>query len=290
MVTDSYNGAFRLRETTRGQGIRTFNMQKGTSYGNAVDFTDADNFWNNVNANKDQYATDAHWGAEMTYDYYQSNGRNSIDGNGYQLNLYVHYNNNYVNAFWDGTRMTFGDGNANYSPLTTLDVTGHEISHGLDEHTANLAYQGESGALNESFSDIFGACVERFADSTTANWLIGEDLGNPFRSMSDPNAYGDPDTYFGTNWYSGTGDYGGVHTNSGVQNHWFYRLSVGGSGTNDIGNNFNVTGIGIQKAQQIAWRNMVYYLTNSSDYADARFYSIQAANPKPSALPKHGMR
>ena len=80
IITDSYNSAFRLRETTRGQGIRTFNMQKGTSYGNAVDFTDADNFWNNVNTNKDQYATDAHWGAEMTYDYYQSNGRNSIDG------------------------------------------------------------------------------------------------------------------------------------------------------------------------------------------------------------------
>jgi Zn-dependent metalloprotease len=278
IVADSYNNVFRLRETTRGLGIRTFNMQKGTSYGNAVDFTDADNFWNNVNTNKDQYATDAHWGAEMTYDFYQLNGRNSIDGNGYMLNLYVHYNNNYVNAFWDGTRMTFGDGNANYNPLTSLDVTGHEISHGLDEHTANLAYQGESGALNESFSDIFGTSVEHFADSTNFNWLIGEDLGAPFRSMSNPNAYGDPDTYFGNNWYSGTGDYGGVHTNSGVQNYWFYLLSMGGTGTNDIGNNYNVTGIGIQKAQQIAWRNMVYYLTNSSDYADARFYSIQAAN------------
>ncbi len=278
IVADSYNSTYRLRETTRGLGIRTYNMQKGTSYGNAVDFTDTDNYWDNVNANKDQYATDAHWGAEMTYDYYQSNGRNSIDGNGYALNLYVHYNNNYVNAFWDGTRMTFGDGNSNYSPLTSLDITGHEISHGLDEHTANLDYSYESGALNESFSDIFGACVERFADSATFNWLIGEDIGTPFRSMSNPNAYGDPDTYFGTNWYTGTGDYGGVHTNSGVQNHWFYRLCVGGSGTNDIGNAFNVTGIGMQKAQQIAWRNMVYYLTNSSDYADARFYAIQSAN------------
>ncbi len=278
IVADSYNGSYRLRETTRGLGIRTYNMLKGTSYGNSVDFTDADNYWNNVNANKDQYAGDAHWGAEMTYDFYQSMGRNSIDNNGFALNLYVHYNTNYVNAFWDGTRMTFGDGNSSYNPLTSLDVTGHEISHGLDEHTANLDYQDEAGALNESFSDIFGTCVEWFADSTKGNWLMAEDLGNPFRSMSNPKAYGDPDTYHGTNWYNGTGDYGGVHTNSGVQNNWFYRLSMGGSGTNDLGNAFNVTGLGLNKAKQIAWRNMVYYLTNTADYADARFYAIQSAN------------
>jgi Zn-dependent metalloprotease len=278
ITTDSFNTTYRLREAARGQGIRTRNMQKGTSYGSAIDFIDSNNVWNNVNANKDEYAADAHWGAEMTYDFYQSLGRNSVDDNGYALNLYVHYNTNYVNAFWDGTRMTFGDGNTNFSPLTSLDITGHEISHGLDEHTANLDYNNEPGALNESFSDIFGQCVEWFADSTQFNWLIGEDIGNAFRSMSNPNSKGDPDTYHGQNWYGGTGDYGGVHTNSSVQNYWFYLLTEGGSGTNDLSNTYNVTGIGIEKAQQIAWRNMVYYLTNSSDYTDARFYSLQAAN------------
>ncbi len=278
IVADSYNGAYRLYETTRGNGVRTRNMLKGTSYGAAVEFSDADNYWNNVNANLDQYAGDAHWGAEMTYDFYLTMGRNSINGNGYLLNLYVHYNTNYVNAFWDGTRMTFGDGNATYDPLTTLDITGHEITHGLDEFTANLDYSYEPGALNESFSDIFGAAVEWYADSAQANWLIGEDIGGAFRSMSNPNAYGDPDTYLGTNWYTGTADYGGVHTNSGVQNHWYYRLVLGGSGTNDIGNAFSVVGIGRNKANQIAWRNLVNYLTSTSDYADARFYAIQAAN------------
>jgi Zn-dependent metalloprotease len=278
ITTDSLGTTYRLREEGRGQGIRTRNMLKGTNYGNAVDFIDSNNIWNNVNANKDQYATDAHWGAEMTYDFYQEMGRNSIDDNGYPLNLYVHYNNNYVNAFWDGTRMTFGDGNANYSPLTSLDITGHEISHGLTERTSNLDYSNESGALNESFSDIFGQCVEWYADSTRFNWLVGEDIGNAFRSMSDPKSKGDPDTYQGQNWYGGTGDYGGVHTNSSVQNYWFYLLTEGGSGTNDLNNNYSVTGIGIEKAQQIAWRNLVYYLTNSSDYMDARFYSLQAAN------------
>lgn len=278
IVADSYNGSYRLRETTRGQGVNTYNMQRGTSYGNSVDFTDANNIWNNVNANLDQYAGDAHWGAEVTYDFYASMGRNSIDNAGYPLNLYLHYSTNYVNAFWDGTRMTFGDGNATYDPLVSLDITGHEITHGLTERTSNLDYQNESGALNESFSDIFGAAVEWYADSTVANWLIGEDIGGAFRSMSNPNTYGDPDTYTGTNWYTGTGDNGGVHINSGVQNHWYYRLSVGGSGTNDLGNAYNVTAIGRNKATRIAWRNDVVYLTNTSDYADARFYAIQSAN------------
>lgn len=278
IVADSYNGAYRLKETTRGLGVHTYNLQKSTNYGGAVEFTDADNVWNNVNANLDQYAGDAHWGAEMTYDFYQSMGRNSIDNAGYALNLYVHYSTNYLNAFWDGTRMTFGDGSSGYTPLTSLDITGHEISHGLDEKTANLTYQDESGALNESFSDIFGTAVEWYADSTVGNWLIGEDIGSAFRSMSNPNSTGDPDTYHGTNWYTGTADNGGVHTNSNVQNHWYYRLSQGGSGTNDIGNAYNVTAIGRNKATKIAWRDMVYYLTSSADYADSRFYSIQAAN------------
>ena len=127
-------------------------MNQGTSYGNAVDFTDGDNFWNNT-SNLDNYATDAHWGAEMTYDYFFSMfNRNSIDGNGFALVSYVHYGNNYSNAFWDGQRMTYGDGNNN--PFTALDITGHEITHGLTNFTANLVYQNESGALNESFSDI----------------------------------------------------------------------------------------------------------------------------------------
>lgn len=273
--TDSYAGAYRLRDNIRG--INTYNLQNTANYGGAVDFTDADNYWNNVNTAKDQFATDAHWGAAITYDMYQSMGRNSLDNNGYPLNLYLHYNNNYLNAFWDGSRMVFGDGNSFYKPFAPLDITGHEISHGLSERTAGLIYQGESGALNESFSDIFGACVEWKGDSLNANWLIGEKVGFTFRSMSNPNAYEDPDTYMGAYWYNGTGDFGGVHTNSGVQNYWFYLLSMGGNSTNDIGHTFSIAGIGREAAKQIAWRSLVYYLTASSDYEDARFYSIQAA-------------
>ncbi|MBI2966910.1 MAG: M4 family metallopeptidase [Bacteroidetes bacterium] len=278
ITADSYGGSYRLREAGRGNGIRTYDMNTGTNYGSAVDFTDADNFWNNVNANQDEVATDAHWGAEMTYDYFLNiHNRNSIDNNGYNLLSYVHYSSGYSNAFWDGQRMTYGDGSGSYDPFTALDIAGHEISHGLTEMSANLDYSYESGALNESFSDIFGAAIEFYGKPASANWLVGENIGVTLRSMSNPNAYGDPDTYQGTNWYTGAADNGGVHTNSGVQNFWFYLLSQGGNGTNDIGNSYNITGLGITNASKVAFRNLTVYLWNTAEYSDARFYAIQSA-------------
>ncbi len=279
ITTDSYNSSYRLRETGRGNGIQTFDLNKGTNYNSAVDFTDADNNWNNVNADKDQYATDAHWGAEKTYDYYKVKyNRNSIDNAGFAIKSYVHYSTNYFNAFWDGTRMTYGDGDASdgNKPLTALDVCGHEITHGLTEKTSGLNYSGESGAMNEGFSDIFGTAIEFYARPSNADWLIGKDFYT-IRSMSNPNTYQQPDTYLGTYWATGTADNGGVHTNSGVLNYWFYLLSVGGSGTNDKGTAYSVTGLGIDKAAAIAFRLNTVYLTATSNYAAARTYGIQAA-------------
>jgi bacillolysin len=292
ITTDNTGTTFRLRETGRGNGINTFNMKNaGTNYAAAVDFTDADNNWNNVNANKDQYATDGHWGTEKTYDYFFTKfNRNSVDNAGLALNSYVHTNlvafgyPDNVNAFWDGSRMTYGDGNATYAPLTALDIAGHEITHGLTERTSNLVYAGESGAMNEGFSDIFGTAVEFYARPSRANWTIGEDIGASFRSMSNPNQFGQPDTYLGTNWVTVAGctpsnnnDQCGVHTNSGVLNFWFYLLSVGGSGTNDKGTAYNVTGIGIDKAGAIAFRTNTVYLVSTSNYANARTFAIKAA-------------
>lgn len=282
IVTDSLAaGSYRLVETGRGLGIETYNMQTGTDYGAAVDFTDTDNDWNNVNAQQDEVATDAHWGAEMTYDYYlQKHGRNSYDGAGAKLISYVHYDVDYDNAFWDGSRMTYGDGGSSYSPFTALDVCGHEISHGVIEYTANLVYQDEPGALNESFADIFGTAIEFFALDGAGDWTIGEDFdlsGNGFRDMSNPTADSQPDTYLGTNWYTGDIDNGGVHTNSGVANFWFYLLSVGGSGTNDNGDFYTVNGLGIDTAASIAYRALSVYMTNSSQYADCRMATLQAA-------------
>lgn len=285
IVADSFGGAYRLRESGRGNGVETYDMNEDTDNGNAVDFVDADNIWNNVNPEMDQYAGDAHWGAEMTYDYFLNvHGRNSIDNAGWALVSYVHYGVNYANAFWDGAVMTYGDGDGGTfdAPLTTIDITGHEITHGLTTFTANLEYQDESGALNESFSDIFGVTIDNFARGTTGTplWRMGEECtssGNGIRLMSNPNAFGDPDTYTGTNWYTGTADNGGVHTNSGVQNYWYYLMCQGGSGTNDLGDPFNVTAVGMADAADIAFRNLTIYLEQFSDYADARFYAIQSA-------------
>jgi bacillolysin len=280
IITDSIAaGSYRLRETTHGNGIETYNMLTGTNTSSAVDFTDTDNNWNNVNAAQDEIATDAHWGAESTYDYFKTKyNRNSIDDNGFKLISYVHYDVAYANAFWDGASMTYGDGDgSNYTAFTALDICGHEITHGLDEKTANLTYQDESGALNEGYSDIFGTCIEWYARPANANWDMGEDIGAILRSLSNPNAYGLPDTYLGTYWATGTADNGGVHTNCGVIGYWFYLLSVGGSGTNDNGNTYNITGISMDSAAAVAFRTLTVYLTPSSDYTAARYYSLQSA-------------
>ncbi|GAB3201301.1 Zn-dependent metalloprotease [Pontibacter aydingkolensis] len=284
ITTDSYNGSYRLREFTRGNGIETYNCKTGTSYTSAVDFTDNDNNWTSGEFNntaKDNAALDAHWAAQMTYDYFKlKHNRNSFDNAGAKIKSYVHYDKNYENAFWNGSVMTYGDGATRFDALTSLDVGAHEIGHAVCSNSANLVYQNESGAMNEGFSDIWGAAVEYYAAPEKSIWLIGEDIDKQrpaLRSMSDPNSEGQPDTYKGDMWYSGTGDNGGVHYNSGVLNHWFYVLSVGKSGTNDIGNSYSVTGIGIDAAARIAYRTETVYLTSNSVYADARTYSIQAA-------------
>ena len=281
IITDStapFN--YRLRENTRGNGVYTFNMKKGTSYGAAVDFTDSNNVWNNVNANKDEVATDCHWGAETTYDYYKNiHNRNSYNNNNARINSFVHYANNYDNAFWDGVRMTYGDGNV-FKPLTCIDVCGHEITHAVTSNSANLIYSYESGQLNESFSDIFGNAIERYGKPSSYSWKIGEEItndGSGLRNMFNPKLKGHPRCYKSTNWYFGTGDNGGVHLNSGVQNWWFYLVTEGGTGTNDVSNVYNVDSLGILKAEKIAYRNLTVYLTPTSQYADARFYSIRAA-------------
>ena len=258
-------------------------MNKGTAPGNAVEFLNQDTYWNNVNAEHDEVATDAHFAAEMTFDFFDQHlGHTGVDGDNMRFALSSFMLMfNLVNAFWNGSWASFGDGNGNnWTPLTSLDVVGHEFTHGVTEFTAGLVYQDESGALNESFSDIFGAAVEYWGEPEFFDYFIGDDFnvnGNGFRSMSNPNSAGDPDTYRGSFWYSGTADNGGVHTNSGVQNFWFYLLTEGGSGINDNDDTYNVIGLGIDTSTMISYRNLKFYLTQNSQYADARQGALQAA-------------
>ncbi|WP_052695405.1 M4 family metallopeptidase [Hymenobacter sp. AT01-02] len=211
-ATETTTGGYRLREYTRGLGIETFNCKRSNSYTAAVDFVDADNNWTAAeynNANYDNVAGDAHFGAQATYDYWSAvHGRNSYDNAGAKIKSYVHYDDvpggaGYENAYWNGSVMTYGDGATTFKPLTSMDVCAHEIGHAVCEKTANLTYQNESGAMNEGFSDIWGACVEARAAATyglagKSTWLIGEEImraGGALRSMSNPNAYSQPDTY-----------------------------------------------------------------------------------------------
>jgi bacillolysin len=297
LIQTLLNGtSYTLSDNTRGNGIETKNCNKGSNYWNATNFSDVDNNWTAAefaNTNMDNAALDAHWGAEKTYDYFKNiHYRNSYDNAGAKIKNYVHYANFGVpvdNAFWNGEMMSYGDGSGTrYKPLVSLDITAHEIGHAICQKTANLAYQKESGAMNEGFSDIWAACVEYFAAPSKSTWLIGEDVMvtgySPYRSMTNPKFYYQPDTYRGINWKDvncGTptpeNDFCGVHINSGVLNHWFYILSMGKIGTNDKGNAYNVTGISIDKSAKIAYRLETVYLSANSTFADARTSGIQAA-------------
>ena len=272
----------------------------GDDFGGSYTITSTSGNWTttgnsgNYVVNNNNPALDVHWGIEKTYDFYLNVfNRNSFDGNGGLLKQYLNVpktisstmpNNAYaIGIPYNIMAYGFGDG-ISMNPVVGLDVTGHEFTHLVVNNNGNggLVYQRESGALNESFADIFGTSIE-FYSGINPDWLIGEDVmvQEPFmRSMSNPSATQNPDTYNGLHWTNPNNiqfDNGGVHINSGVQNFWFYLLSQGGSGTNDLNNLYTVTGIGINKARQIAYRNLVTYLSPNATYMDSFYGSLQAA-------------
>jgi len=184
---------------------------------------------------QDVAATEAYDGLGQTYDYFWSIfQRDSIDGQGRTLHGCVHFGTDYPNAFWDGHAMFFGDGDGQMLTRTTagIDVIGHELTHGVTQYEANLVYSGQSGALNESVSDVFGIQIKQRAlgqDVTTSDWLIGADIVGPalrpaLRSMKDPgNANPHDDQPADMDEYVPGGD---VHTNSGIPNKAFYVLAT----------------------------------------------------------------
>lgn len=283
-MTDSVGPEqYRLRDYSRGQGIETYDMNEGGFISRAEDFYDTDNIWDTVNPQQNEVANDVHWGAQQSYDYFlQSHGLDSYDGNGSPIVSYVHFAIDYINAFWSGSWMAYGDADSSrgYYPLTTVDVVAHELTHGVTRASSNLIYRNEHGALNESFSDIFGKAVEWYADSANFSWRVARQAlanGQGIRSMSNPNQLGDPHTYLGNFWEFGSFDNGGVHINSGVQNKWFQLLVEGGTHINDNGNTVTVPAIGWEAAEAIAYRNNHIYLSRFSVYHDARMGSLLAA-------------
>ncbi len=275
--TSSNQNTFTLKATSKGNGIETTNLNGNLSYTNITNFTDADNNWEQNKPASEKYATDAHYCALEYYDFLEEKfNRNSLDGNGYKLVSYLNYSSNLVNAFWNGSAVVYGSGNSTQSPLTTLDIAGHEFTHGLLQKTSGLNYSGQPGIINEALSDIFGAALEYHSDQPNFNWTIGEKSGLTLRSISDPSLFNQPDTYLGTHWYTGTGDNGGVHINSGFINKWFYLIADGGTGTNDNGLNYTITGMGFNDAIRIVYHAMISYIvpqTNFEDFKKATLWS-----------------
>lgn len=233
---------------------------------------------------------EAYDGSGLTYDLYSSVfGRDSIDDKGLPLNSSVHYQKGYDNAFWDGQQMVYGDGDEDLPPAQrlfnrftiSLDVIGHELTHGVTQYEANLNYSKQPGALNESVSDVFGSLVKQYQKQHTADqadWIIGEGLftsnvnGVGIRSMKAPGtAYDDPvlgkdpqpahmDHYVDT-----LSDNGGVHINSGIPNHAFYVVA------REIGGN------AWEKAGAIWYKALTEKFTPTSNFIDAANLTFAAA-------------
>ncbi|KJS57299.1 peptidase M4, partial [Streptomyces rubellomurinus subsp. indigoferus] len=289
LTTTQSGGQYQLKDTTRG-GQYTTDMKNGTS-GNGTLFTKSTDTWGNGQAsNRESAAVDAEYGAAVTWDFYKNTfGRSGIKNDGVGAMSRVHYDTGYVNAFWDDGCfcMTYGDGSGDTHPLTELDVSGHEMTHGVTSATANLNYSGESGGLNEATSDIMGTMVEFYANLPADNpdYLIGELIdingnGTPLRYMDKPSKDGQS----ADSWYSGVGNLD-VHYSSGVANHFFYLLAEG-SGAKVINgvsynsptvNNITVSGIGRDKAQQVWYKALTAYMTSTTDYAAARTATLNAA-------------
>jgi len=286
------NGAtYELRDPSRGGGYTT-DLKGGTS-GVGTLFTGADNEWGTgvhgaIGANRESAAVDAHYGVAATWDYYKTaHNRSGIANDGKGTYSRVHYGSNYDNAFWSDSCfcMTFGDGDGSTDgPLVSLDIAGHEMTHGITSRTANLAYRAESGGLNEATSDIFGTMVE-FSVLNTADpgdYDIGEEINTPytgsgFRFMYHPSLDGhSPDC-----WSRTLGKLN-VHYSSGVANRFFFLLAEGtasplGDGLAGCKGAPAVTGLGRTAAARIWYRALTVYMTSRTDYAGARAATIRAA-------------
>ncbi|MBW8797727.1 MAG: M4 family metallopeptidase, partial [Streptomyces sp.] len=280
---------YQLYDTTRG-GHKTYNLNNGTS-GTGTLMTDSDDVWGTGSGSNTQTAgADAAYGAQMTWDFYKNTfGRSGIKNDGVAAYSRVHYSSSYVNAFWDDSCfcMTYGDGSGGTHALTSLDVAGHEMSHGVTSNTAGLNYTGESGGLNEATSDIFGTGVEFYANNSSdvGDYLIGEKIdingdGTPLRYMDKPSKDGSS----ADSWYSGVGNLD-VHYSSGPANHMFYLLSEGSGSKTINGVTYNsttsdgvaVAGIGRAAALQIWYKALTTYMTSSTNYSAARTAALNAA-------------
>ena len=312
MSTTETGGVFTASDPLRPPSLQTFdmkgNLQRTIDFlNNRIQLSAADRAVDTDGVWTDQATVDAHAYAGYTYDYYYKRfGRKGLDNNNLRLLSVVHpavradyasqsaetRNSYYRNAGYYGSGvMLYGEGlppgqtfnGQSWNYLAgALDVVGHELTHGVTDYTSHLIYAGESGALNESFSDMMGTAIEFFYQSAgngplRADYLIGEDVVTPggIRSMANPLATGDPDHYSLRS--TSVADNGGVHTNSGIGNQWYYLAIEGGINRTS---GLSVTGVGPANREQIervAYRAFTLLMPSNATYAVARAVTIQAA-------------
>ncbi|MGW8743834.1 M4 family metallopeptidase [Streptomyces sp. NPDC055794] len=301
LETTSSGSSYQLKDPTRGSTY-TGDAENQTDLcllgiclvrAPSTPFTDADNHWGTGSGgDRASAAVDAQYGTDVTWDYYKDvHGRSGIAGDGKGSYNRVHYGNKYNNAFWDDSCfcMTYGDGDGStFGPLVSLDVAGHEMTHGVTSSTAALTYSGESGGLNEATSDIFGTLVEWYAGNSTdaGDYLIGEKVvrdgfgRDALRYMDKPSRDGSSADC----WSTAVGDLD-VHYSSGIANHFAYLLAEG-SGARTVGgvryssptcDGSSVSGIGRDKLGDVWYRALTVYMTSSTDYAGARTATLSAA-------------
>ncbi len=257
-----------LKDKTRGEiTTKKFSAVSSWGWGLAGNIDQGSSLWTRPEAT-------AHWAIQESYDYFKNaHGRSGINGSNEELRIVADSNGTYYSDNGSNSYIHFQPN------FQALDVAGHEYTHGVVRHSSNLIYERESGALNESFADIFGTMTEReIVGDANYDWLMGGDFG-AIRDLQNPNAFSQPDTYLGAFWWnqvgcvpSGGNDFCGVHFNSGVQNRWFSLLVDGGTE-----NGVTVNGVGEFAARRVAYRNMTAELFSSADYDDAREGAIDAA-------------
>ena len=277
-----------LRDDCQSAGIHVRDWNSATLVPSPVEIQNTTNTWTTMN---ERFGGTVLWSTKQSYLYYLNTfGRNSYDNSNGSVEGYINAQfdcsppagcvspDNASMSFSGGTlKVGLGSSGTLANSWSAIDILGHEYTHAVTGATAMLAYMNESGALNESFSDCMGEAIQNYTTGSV-DWLEGANRSSgPIRSLANPKAFSNPDTYLGTYWYTGSGDFGGVHTNSGVQNKWYYLVAVGGSGTNDNGWAYSVTGIGLAKAAAITYRNLTVYLSSGSTYTDARTGAIAAA-------------
>ncbi|MFS1517112.1 M4 family metallopeptidase [Bacillus sp. SCS-151] len=273
--TYEQNGTYYLSDRTKPMTGNIETYDAGDQWATGTLVSDSDN---NFNSSRQKAAVDAHYYAGVVYDYFKNeHNRNSYDNRGSDVVSSVHVrdpdalNRPWNNAAWVGTQMVYGDGDGTtFTALSgSLDVVAHELTHAVTDFSADLVYEFEPGALNESFSDVFGIIVEAGYEGSV-DWLLGEEVytphisGDALRSISNPTLYNQPAHYddFVVLPNTQQGDWGGVHINSGIPNKAFYNIA---------------TTIGLDKSGDIYYRALTQYLTSQSQFIDARNALLQSA-------------